>query len=72
MLLTPPPSAVEGLLQSGNDHDGDLLATTVDHDERYRLAVHTKRYNKQIPGHHVQVDVKFLSFVGRNNSPIKR
>ena len=37
-----------------------------------RRAVHTKRYNKQVPGHHVQVDVKFLSFVGKNNSPIKR
>ena len=37
-----------------------------------RRAVHAKRYNKQVPGHHVQVDVKFLSFVGKNNSPIKR
>jgi len=26
-----------------------------------RRAVLTKRYAKQIPGHHVQVDVKFLS-----------
>ena len=37
-----------------------------------RRAVHTKRYNKQVPGHHVQVDVQFPSFVGKNNSPIKR
>ena len=37
-----------------------------------RRAVHTKPYNTQVPGHHVQVDVKFLSFVGKNNSPIKR
>ena len=29
-----------------------------------RRALHTKRYNKQVPGHHVQVDVKFLSFIG--------
>ena len=27
-----------------------------------RRAIHTKRYAKKVPGHHVQVDVKFLSF----------
>ena len=37
-----------------------------------RRAIHRKRYNTQVPGHHVQVDVKCLSFVGKNNSPIKR
>ncbi len=37
-----------------------------------RRAVHTKPYNTQVPGHHVQVDLKFLSFAGKNNSPIKR
>ena len=26
-----------------------------------RRAVHTHRYEKQVPGHHVQVDVKFLT-----------
>lgn len=26
--------------------------------------VHTKRYNKQVPGHHIQMDVKFLTFQG--------
>ncbi len=26
--------------------------------------VHTKRYNKQVPGHHIQMDVKFLTFIG--------
>src|SRR5215831_17159316 len=29
-----------------------------------RRAVHTHRYEKQVPGHHVQVDVKFLTFQG--------
>ncbi len=24
--------------------------------------VHTKRYNKQVPGHHIQMDVKFLTW----------
>ena len=37
-----------------------------------RRAVHTKRYNKQVPGHHVQVDVKFLSFIDETNKRIKR
>jgi transposase len=27
--------------------------------------VHTKRYNKQVPGHHIQMDVKFLTFIGK-------
>jgi len=26
-----------------------------------RRAIHTRRYAKQVPGHHIQVDVKFLS-----------
>ena len=26
--------------------------------------IHTKRYNKQVPGHHIQMDVKFLTFIG--------
>ena len=25
--------------------------------------IHTKRYQKQVPGHHIQMDVKFLTFV---------
>ncbi len=28
--------------------------------------LHTKRYNKQVPGHQIQVDVKFLTFKGKN------
>lgn len=34
--------------------------------------VHTKRYNKQVPGHHIQVDVKFLIFKKKNGTKIKR
>lgn len=34
--------------------------------------IHTKRYNKQVPGHHIQMDVKFLTFKGKQGSKIKR
>jgi transposase len=34
--------------------------------------VHTKRYQKQVPGHHIQVDVKLLTFQGKDDKPIKR
>ena len=34
--------------------------------------VHTKRYQKQVPGHHIQVDVKLLTFQGKGDKPIKR
>ncbi|MBJ17854.1 MAG: hypothetical protein CL933_00385 [Deltaproteobacteria bacterium] len=34
-----------------------------------RWAVHTHRYEKQGPGHHVQVDVKFPTPIGRNGEP---
>ena len=33
-----------------------------------RRAVHTKRYNKQVPGHHIQMDIKFLTFKGKNGT----
>jgi len=35
-------------------------------------AVHTKRYEKQVPGHHIQIDVKFLIFKGKGGSVVKR
>jgi transposase len=35
-------------------------------------AVHTKRYEKQVPGHHIQVDVKFLTFAGKAGQKIRR
>ena len=34
--------------------------------------VHTIRYQKQVPGHQIQVDVKFLTFKGKDDKPIKR
>ena len=34
--------------------------------------IDTKRYNKQVPGHHIQMDVKFLTFKGKHGSKIKR
>ena len=33
---------------------------------------HTKRYNKQVPGHHIQMDVKFLTFIGKKGEKIRR
>ena len=37
-----------------------------------RRAVHTHRYEKQVPGHHVQVDVKFLTLKRKKSSPVRR
>lgn len=33
---------------------------------------HTKRYEKQVPGHHIQVDVKFLTFKGKRGEKVRR
>jgi transposase InsO family protein len=33
--------------------------------------VHTTHYQQQVPGHHIQVDVKFLIFRGKDGKPIK-
>jgi hypothetical protein len=35
-------------------------------------AVHTHRYEKQVPGHHVQVDVKFLTLQGAGGQRVRR
>lgn len=37
-----------------------------------KRTVLTKRYEKQVPGHHVQVDVKFLIFKDKDGKKIKR
>jgi transposase InsO family protein len=37
-----------------------------------RRAVHTHRYEKQVPGHHVQVDVKFLTLKQKKGAPVRR
>lgn len=34
--------------------------------------VHAKRYNKQVQGHHIQMDVKFLTFAGPRGKKIRR
>jgi transposase InsO family protein len=37
-----------------------------------RRAVHTHRYSKRVPGHHIQVDVKFLSLKTADGSRVRR
>jgi len=37
-----------------------------------KRAIVSKRYEKQVPGHHVQVDVKFLQFKGEGGRRVKR
>jgi transposase InsO family protein len=37
-----------------------------------RRAVHTHRYEKQVPGHHGQVDVKFLTLKRKRGGPVRR
>ena len=37
-----------------------------------KRAVQTKRYEKQVPGHHIQVDVKFLTFFSPPGKKIRR
>jgi transposase len=34
--------------------------------------LHTKRYQKQVPSHHIQVDVKFLTFKGKRGKKVRR
>ena len=34
--------------------------------------VHTKRYLKRVPGHHIQMDVKFLTFIGNKEEKVRR
>jgi transposase InsO family protein len=37
-----------------------------------RRAIHTRRYAKQVPGHQIQIDVKFLTLTTRDNRKIRR
>ncbi len=37
-----------------------------------RRAVHTHRYEKRVPGHRVQVDVKFLTLKRKKGGPVRR
>jgi transposase InsO family protein len=34
--------------------------------------VHTIRYSKQVPGHHIQMDVKFLTFANKRGENVRR
>jgi len=34
--------------------------------------VHTKRYQKQVPGHQIQMDVKFLTFIENDGKKVRR
>ena len=36
------------------------------------MASRYKSYEKQVPGHHIQVDVKFLDFTGKDGRKIRR
>ena len=40
--------------------------------EKVKRTTHSKRYAKNVPGHHVQMDVKFLIFKDLNGKRIKR
>ena len=37
-----------------------------------RRAIHTRRYAKQVPGHQIQIDVKFLALTTKDNRKIRR
>jgi hypothetical protein len=37
-----------------------------------KRTVQTKRYEKQMPGHHIQMDVKFINLRATDGSTIKR
>ncbi len=37
-----------------------------------KRTIHTKRYAKKVPGHHVQVDVKFLKLKNKEGKTVKR
>jgi transposase InsO family protein len=37
-----------------------------------RRALHTRRYAKQVPGHHIQMDVKFLSLEAPDGKKVRR
>lgn len=37
-----------------------------------RRAIHTRRYSKEVPGHHIQVDVKFVSLRNLEGKRVRR
>ncbi len=55
-----------------------VYRTLVNHDMNRlpksapRRAIHTKRYSKEVPGHHVQVDVKFITLKDQEGAAVRR
>ena len=64
--MTVSPSAVRNvLLRQG--------LNKLPKNQRTRtIASRYKRYEKQVPGHRIQVDVKFLTFIGKEGQKIRR
>jgi transposase len=57
---------------AARNHPRKVQAEIVAKIVHLRRKIHTKRYQKQVPGHHIQVDVKFLKFLDKNKKSIKR
>jgi len=62
-LTTSCSSVYRTLVRNGMRH----LPKTVG-----RRAIHTRRYAKEVPGHHIQVDVKFLALKAAGGHKIRR
>jgi len=41
-------------------------------NKKSRRTLHTKRYSKQVPGHHVQMDVKFITLKDASDITVRR
>lgn len=41
-------------------------------NNKSRRTLHTKRYTKNVPGHHVQMDVKFITLKDREGKKVRR
>ncbi|RLA04171.1 MAG: hypothetical protein DRQ54_09865 [Gammaproteobacteria bacterium] len=74
-----PNEVVEKVLHHTKTSDATIYRVCKRHPWHGRLpnrvgrrAVHTHRYQKQVPGHHVQVDVKFLTLKRKKGSPVRR
>ena len=51
----------------------DKLSSITRQGNRYLVRkIHTQRYEQKVPGHQIQVDVKFLIFHGKDGKTIKR
>ena len=50
----------------------EKIRLTLDTRNIGRRAIHTRRYAKQVPGHQIQIDVKFLNLKSEEGSRIRR